>query len=165
MQVADARCRRGTTDATELDSEPERQALPEADATRALRRHRHLPHASPDSELLASEPDRRRPHSVPRRLLPELLACLALCAVAAPSAAARSFPWHQRVDDATQFLQGRAGSASFAVVDEGRRVHGFRRGIQYSSASLVKAMLLVGYLDRRDVRHRRLRAADRRLLG
>ena len=50
-------------------------------------------------------------------------------------------------------------------MDEGRRVHGFRRGIQYSSDSLVKAMLLVAYLDRGDVRHRRLRGADRRLLG
>jgi hypothetical protein len=59
----------------------------------------------------------------------------------------------------------RTGSASFSVVDERRRIHGFRRGVQYSSASLVKAMLLVAYLDRRDVRHRRLRGGDRRLLG
>ena len=35
----------------------------------------------------------------------------------------------------------------------------------YSSASLVKAMLLVAYLDRRDVRGRRLRGGERRLLG
>jgi Beta-lactamase enzyme family len=75
------------------------------------------------------------------------------------------FPWHQRVRDAVRFLHSRTGSASFAVVDERGRVHGYRRGVQYSSASLVKAMLLVAYLDRRDVRHRRLRGADRRLLG
>jgi beta-lactamase family protein len=37
--------------------------------------------------------------------------------------------------------------------------------VQYSSASLVKAMLLVAYLDRRDVRHRRLRVGEKRLLG
>ena len=84
----------------------------------------------------------------------------------APGAsAAHRFPWHHRVHDATQFLQGRTGSASFAVVDERHRIHGFRRSVQYSSASLVKAMLLVAYLERRDVKHRRLRGEDRRLLG
>ncbi len=51
------------------------------------------------------------------------------------------------------------------MVDERGRIHGFRRGIRYSSASLVKAMLLVAYLDRREVRHRRVRGAERRLLG
>ncbi len=63
------------------------------------------------------------------------------------------------------YLHSRAGSASFAVVDERRRIHGFRRSVHYSSASLVKAMLLVAYLDRRDVRHRRVRRAERGLLG
>jgi len=80
-------------------------------------------------------------------------------------AAAKSFPWHQRVRDARQFLHGRTGSTSFAVVDERGRIHGYRRGVQYSSASLVKAMLLVAYLDQHSVRHRRLRGADRHLLG
>jgi Beta-lactamase enzyme family len=51
------------------------------------------------------------------------------------------------------------------VVDERGRTHGFRRGVRYSSASLVKAMLLVAYLQRGDVRHRRLRGGERRLLG
>ena len=37
--------------------------------------------------------------------------------------------------------------------------------MQYSSASLVKAMLLVAYLDRGDVRRRDLRGSERRLLG
>jgi hypothetical protein len=104
------------------------------------------------------------------------LACLAACAlavtsVASPAVAAkpggtpRPFPWHKRVRDATHFLAGRTGSASFAVVDERGRTHGFRRGVQYSSASLVKAMLLVAYLDRKDVRHRALRGSERHLLG
>jgi hypothetical protein len=73
--------------------------------------------------------------------------------------------WHQRVRDAVSFLRLRSGSASFALVDERRRIHDHRAGVQYSSASLVKAMLLVAYLDRRNVRHRRLRGGDRRLLG
>ena len=41
----------------------------------------------------------------------------------------------------------------------------YRRGVQYSSASLVKAMLLVAYLDRREVRHRALRPQREGLLG
>ena len=67
--------------------------------------------------------------------------------------------------EASRFLAGRAGSGSFAAVDEHGRVHGHRRGVQYSSASLVKAMLLVAYLDRKDVRHRALRPSERGLLG
>jgi hypothetical protein len=103
------------------------------------------------------------------------LICLAACAlVLAPAASSavaakpgkpRAFPWHQRVHDATRFLAGRTGSASFALIDERGRIHGFRRGVQYSSASLVKAMLLVAYLNQRGVKGRRLHRADRRLLG
>ena len=73
--------------------------------------------------------------------------------------------WSQRVGDATQFVRGREGSVSFAVIDERGRTHGFRRGARHSSASVVKAMLLVAYLDRRDVRRRGLRRAERSLLG
>jgi Beta-lactamase enzyme family len=74
-------------------------------------------------------------------------------------------PWPERVRAATRFLRGRGGSASFAVIDERGRIHGYRRAVQYSSASLVKAMLLVAYLRRGEVRHRRLRGSERSLLG
>jgi len=50
-------------------------------------------------------------------------------------------------------------------VDERGRIHGFRRSVQYSSASLVKAMLLVSYLNRGDVRRRHLHPGERHLLG
>jgi hypothetical protein len=97
---------------------------------------------------------------------------VAALAVAAPAVAAEAtgkqgghHRWRERVQDATRFLDGRAGRASFAVVDERRRIHGFRSGVPYSSASLVKAMLLVAYLDQRRVRRRDLRPSDRRLLG
>jgi Beta-lactamase enzyme family len=103
------------------------------------------------------------------------LLVLAACALAAGSIASsataakpgkpRAFPWEKRVRVANNFLTGRGGSASFAVVDERGRIHGRRSGVQYSSASLVKAMLLVAYLDRRNVRRRNLRPAERRLLG
>jgi hypothetical protein len=78
---------------------------------------------------------------------------------------AHQFPWHKRVREAAEFVQGRTGSASFAVVDERRRVHGYRATVQYSSASLVKAMLLVAYVNHREVRRRDLRPAERRLLS
>jgi Beta-lactamase enzyme family len=83
-------------------------------------------------------------------------------ATASPSAA-QKVRWHQRVRDAVQFLHSRAGAASFAVVDERRRVHGRGADVPYSSASLVKAMLLVAYL--RDVRNRKLRRSERELLA
>ena len=51
------------------------------------------------------------------------------------------------------------------MIDERERAHGYRATVQYSSASLVKAMLLVAYLNRREVRRRGLRPAERRLLG
>jgi beta-lactamase class A len=104
------------------------------------------------------------------------LACLAVCALALvpaassavaakPPKADRPFPWQKRVREATSFLAGRTGSASFAVIDERGRIHGHRRGVQYSSASLVKAMLLVAYVRRREVRRRDLHPAERHLLG
>ncbi|MDP9228212.1 MAG: class A beta-lactamase-related serine hydrolase [Actinomycetota bacterium] len=75
------------------------------------------------------------------------------------------FPWDSRVREAKQYAQGRAGSVSFAVVDEFGRIHSFRRGQRYSSASLVKAMLLVAYLRKGDVRNRGLHRSELALLG
>ncbi len=73
--------------------------------------------------------------------------------------------WQARVADAAAFARGRAGSVSFAVVDERRKLHGFGANAGYSSASLVKAMLLAAYLNQGSVKHRRLHPDDRRLLG
>jgi hypothetical protein len=98
-----------------------------------------------------------------------LLAAAALPASPAAAGTSRDSPpridWQKRVRDAASFLGSRTGTASFAVVDERRRIHGRRTQVAYSSASLVKAMLLVAYLNRRGVRHRRLRDAERGLLG
>jgi hypothetical protein len=68
-----------------------------------------------------------------------------------------------RVKAAKRFARGRAGAVSFAVVDARGRIHGFNRGARYSSASLVKAMLMVAYL--RQARGHRLNGGDRGLLG
>jgi Beta-lactamase enzyme family len=78
---------------------------------------------------------------------------------------ASGYPWQQRIHNAVEFLHTRTGSASFAVTDERDRIRGSRRSVQYSSASLVKAMLLVAYLDQRRVRDRRLHGSERQLLG
>jgi hypothetical protein len=98
-------------------------------------------------------------------LLAALAALFAVAAAPAAEAAPHKGGWRERVRDAAKLLSARTGSASFAVVDGRGRVHGYRGGVSFSSASLVKAMLLVAYLDRREVRHRRLRAAERRVLG
>lgn len=77
----------------------------------------------------------------------------------------KRFPWERRVRAARGFARRRAGVASFAVLDELGRMHGFRRGSRYSSASVVKAMLLVAYLRRGSVKGRRLHGGERALLG
>lgn len=77
----------------------------------------------------------------------------------------RSYPWDKRMKAAVAFARHRAGSVSFAIVDERGHIHSFNRGRRYHSASLVKAMLLVAYLNQRGVRGRRLHGSDRALLG
>jgi beta-lactamase class A len=71
--------------------------------------------------------------------------------------------WHPHVYAASKYAQGRAGQVTFAVRTP-RRLYG--RGVTRTvpSASVLKAMLLVSYLRRHSVRHRRLRPADRRLI-
>jgi hypothetical protein len=92
------------------------------------------------------------------------LLTVALCAPPAAPAHAALRPWHAHVHDAAEYAAARAGSVSFGV-----RTKDGLRGIEVErtvpSASVVKAMLLVTYLRQRDVRHRRLRTADRALLG
>ena len=72
-------------------------------------------------------------------------------------------PWRKRVRSAERYARSRTGRVSFAIVDEGGRVRGHRGGARFSSASLVKAMLLVAYL--RSVRGRELDDSERGLLG
>ena len=78
----------------------------------------------------------------------------------APEASAT---WHPNVAAARAYAQRRQGEISFAVRTPARSWswHG-TRGVR--SASVIKAMLLVAYLDDPRVRDRPLRAADRRLI-
>jgi hypothetical protein len=92
------------------------------------------------------------------------LVTVALCGVAVPTAHAALRPWRAHVREAAEYAAARAGTVSFGV----RTSHGLRWiGVERTvpSASVVKAMLLVAYLRQPHVRHRRLREADRSLLG
>ena len=93
-------------------------------------------------------------------------ASLLLVALAAPAAAGASPPppdWRPHVAAARAWAADRAGDVSFAIRTE-RRAWSWRGATPYRSASLVKAMLLVAYLRRHDVRRRALRADERALL-
>ncbi|MEX2194659.1 MAG: hypothetical protein WD844_05175 [Thermoleophilaceae bacterium] len=88
----------------------------------------------------------------------------ALLASAAPPAAADS--WRERVASARDFAEDRRGRVAFAFVDErGRLRGGLDTRERFHSASLVKAMLLVAYLDRGSVRGRALSEGEEELLG
>jgi beta-lactamase class A len=99
----------------------------------------------------------------------------ALAAVApAPAAAAsaetveagakRLEPWRPALREARRFADGRLGSVSFALRTR-RRVYALRPHVVVPAASVVKAMLLVAYLDHPTVRRRPLRDRDRDLLA
>ena len=66
---------------------------------------------------------------------------------------------------AERYAEGRAGTISFAVVDEAGRLHGYDARAIAPSASVLKAMLLVAYLRRDDVRDRALEQWERDLLA
>jgi beta-lactamase class A len=86
--------------------------------------------------------------------------------VAAPASAQedRPYPWDQRVESATKFANARAGRVSWAVITPDGRVRGSRIHARHRSASVVKAMLLVAYLNHGDVPGRRLRSNEKAFL-
>jgi len=110
-----------------------------------------------------------------RALLALLLAVLAL-ALAAPGAGAMEFggegrgtplapfPSQAAISSAAGFLQGRAGRTSFAVVDSAGRLSGSNMYSRFETASVVKVMMLVAYLQMLGARHRPVDAADSALL-
>ncbi len=77
---------------------------------------------------------------------------------------AATHTWRAHVGAAARYAVTRSGTVSFGVrTGRGLRGVGVRRGVP--SASVVKAMLLVAYLGRPDVRGRRLTRGERALLG
>ncbi len=103
--------------------------------------------------------------------------CLAVAASAGSAAAASSpapapapstsppaaGPWQPNVRSAIAYAHTRAGTVSFAVRTQHRQ-WGWRVTRTVPSASVLKAMLLVAYLDDRRVRGRALGPSDRRLI-
>jgi hypothetical protein len=104
------------------------------------------------------------------------LAVVALAAVAAPAARAVEYqgsgtgapaavyPLPPAVAAASSYLAGRAGRTAFAVIDTDGRLSGRNVHRTFVSASVVKAMLLVAYLQLVNRQHRGLDSTDRGLL-
>ena len=90
---------------------------------------------------------------------------LLVVALACQSAPAHAITWHRRMERAIAYSGSRAGSISFAVVDQNGRFHGFRAGTSVPAASVLKVMFMAAYLRRAEVRDRRLNDHDRSLLG
>jgi hypothetical protein len=86
---------------------------------------------------------------------------LAVAAAAAPACAGAA--WAPDVKAALAYAHARKGEVRFAVRTD-KRLWGHRRTAGVHSASVVKALFLVAYLDDPRVRGRRLRAADHRLV-
>ena len=94
-----------------------------------------------------------------------LFAMALVAALSLPATAPAGDGWRPPIRRAAAYAEGRSGSVAFAVVDEGGETYGYRARRTFPSASVVKAMFLVAYLRRAEVRDRRLRARDRSLLG
>jgi hypothetical protein len=74
------------------------------------------------------------------------------------------YPSQAAVASAARFLEGRAGRTSFAVLDTTGRLTGLHTGEHFQTASVVKVMMLVAYLQMLEAHHRGLSARDRSLL-
>ena len=86
---------------------------------------------------------------------------VASCGLALADSAAAA--WQPHVRAAIAYAATRSGEVSFAVRTESR-VWGWRADRTVPSASVLKAMLLVAYLDDARVRYRALGGADHRLI-
>jgi beta-lactamase class A len=76
------------------------------------------------------------------------LLALLIASTAAQAQTPPPYPWDKRVESASVYARLRNGRVAFAVVDPSGRVRGRDIHERHRSASVVKAMLLVAYLDR-----------------
>ncbi len=91
------------------------------------------------------------------------LAAAAAFALASPAAATPD--WHVNLAAAKRYAESRAGVELFALQDERGRLHHHRAWTAAPSASLLKGILLVAYLNQRSVRTRPLTRVERSLLA
>src|ERR1700716_2504700 len=66
------------------------------------------------------------------------------------------YPSAGAIAAAARFLDSRAGATAFAVVDSQGHLSGVRVHEHFRTASVVKAMMLVAYLQMLDAQHRGL---------
>jgi hypothetical protein len=74
------------------------------------------------------------------------------------------YPGSGSIARANRYLTGRRGFTSFAVIDTQGRMHGAHIHRRFVSASVVKAMLLVAYLNELHSRHLGLSSGSRAIL-
>lgn len=77
----------------------------------------------------------------------------------------RWVPRRSEIEAARRYADAREGTVAFAVVTSRGEVHGLKRNRIFPSASLVKVMLLLAYLDRLDATGKPLSAEGRSLLA
>ena len=77
---------------------------------------------------------------------------------------AAAYPRPSAIAAAARFLDRRAGQTAFAVVDSAGHLAGARVRQHFQTASVVKVMMLVAYLQMLQARHRPLTAAGNALL-
>lgn len=92
-----------------------------------------------------------------------LLAMSGAAGLEASAAPGKGENWRPDVRAAKAYASRRAGMVSFAL-RTGRRLYGYDARRTMSSASVVKAMLMVAYLNRERVRGRELNEKDHALL-
>jgi hypothetical protein len=88
---------------------------------------------------------------------------VAALALVTAAAAGSPSPWRPNMQNAVRYASHRHGVIAFAVRTR-TRFWGWHATQTFPSASVLKAMLLVAYLDMPSVRNRPLRASDRALL-
>jgi len=116
------------------------------------------------------------PRRLPRGLAALALACPLLAATVPAAAQALEFQGEGRgipvapypsagaLAAATGFLNSRTGATAFAVVDRQGHLSGVRIHEHFKTASVVKAMMLVAYLQMLNAQHRGLGGGDTSLL-
>jgi hypothetical protein len=98
------------------------------------------------------------------RALAGPLLLLTLVPATAAAEEQRPYPWNKRATSAKKFARARAGRVDWAVVSPDGRVRGSGIHGRHRSASVVKAMLLVAYLNHGNVPRRPLNATEKSFL-